>query len=43
MSKSYRKWDEVAKTFLSDPEEARVFLIDALEAYQDSYSAFARW
>ncbi len=35
MSKSYRKWDEVTAAFLSDPEDARIFLIDALEAYQE--------
>lgn len=35
MSKSYRNWDTVAKSLLSDPDEARVFLTDALEAYQE--------
>ncbi len=34
MSKSYRKWDTAVKSLLGDPEDARVFLVDALEAYQ---------
>ncbi len=34
MTKSYRSWDTVAQSLLSDPKEARLFLIDALESYQ---------
>lgn len=35
MSKSYRKWDDVASQFLKDPAEARLFLLDALDAFHE--------
>ena len=32
---AYREWDDVAVDFLSDPDEARIFLLGAIDEYQE--------